>query len=328
MRYRRLGPTGLRVSELFLGATSFTARWGPGDPDEYQRMLGTYADAGGNVIDTALAYEESEEVVGALLTGQRDRFVLATKYTATRDPADPNASGNHRKNLRLSLETSLRRLRTDHIDLYWVQVWDRHTPIEETMRALDDAVHAGKILYTGFSNAPAWLVARANTLSDWRGWTPFAGIQVPYNLLDRDIERELLPMAHALGLSVAAWRPMAQGALAGLATRPLSPREQTIVSTVQDVAVELNATAAQVAVAWILARSGAIHPIIAATSANQLAESLGSTAVRLPEEAITRLTAATDFTAGYPADFITAGEHDPWLYGDTARLVDPPRALW
>src|SRR5919202_4775932 len=185
MRYRTLGTSGLRVSELFLGAMTFGEQGGVGAPiEECRRILDAYAEAGGNVVDTAINYRggASEEILGELLAGRRDRFVVATKYTVTRDGANPNAAGNHRKNLTLSLETSLRRLRTDYVDLYWVHMWDRHTPVEETMRALDDAVQAGKVLYVGISDAPAWVVARGNTLAEWHGWSPFVGLQVPYNL--------------------------------------------------------------------------------------------------------------------------------------------------
>ena len=201
MRYRLFGASGLRVSDLFLGAMTFGEQGGVGAPPaECARMLDAYADPGGNVIDTAINYRggASEEILGDLLRGRRDRFVLATKYTVARDRDDPNAAGNHRKNLRLSLETSLRRLRTDYVDIYWVHMWDQHTPAEETMRALDDEVRAGKILYVGISDTPAWVISRANTLADWRGWTAFSGVQAPYSLLRRDIERELLPMAEAM----------------------------------------------------------------------------------------------------------------------------------
>ncbi|WP_060882816.1 aldo/keto reductase, partial [Streptomyces caniscabiei] len=223
MRYRLLGRTGLRVSELFLGAMTFGEQGGVGaPPQECARILDVYAEAGGNVIDTAVNYRggESERIVGELLKGRRDRFVLSTKYTVSRDGTDPNAAGNHRKNLALSLETSLRRLGTDYIDLYWVHIWDRNTPVEETMRALDDAVRSGKVLYVGISDAPAWVVARANTLAEWRGWSPLSALQVPYSLLNRDIERELLPMAEAFGMSVAAWSPLQNGVLSGKYTRP------------------------------------------------------------------------------------------------------------
>src|SRR5262249_8046199 len=183
MRYRLFGGTGLRVSELFLGAMTFGEQGGVGAPlEECGRIVDAYAEAGGNVIDTAINYRggASEEILGQLPAGRRDRFVLATKYTVSRDRDDPNAAGNHRKNLRLSLDTSLRRLRTDYIDIYWVHMWDRHTPVEETMRALDEQVRAGKILYVGISDTPAWVIARATTLAQWRDWTPFAGVQAPY----------------------------------------------------------------------------------------------------------------------------------------------------
>ncbi|WP_219418791.1 aldo/keto reductase [Pseudonocardia nigra] len=332
MRYRTLGRTGLRVSELFLGAMTFTEDAAAGTPpEEARRILDRYADAGGNVIDTAVNYGggASERVLGELLAGRRDRFVLATKYTGTRDRADPNAAGNHRKNLRLSLETSLRQLRTDHIDLYWVHVWDRQTPIEETMRALDDAVRAGKVLYTGISDAPAWVVARANTLAEWRDWTPFAGLQVPYNLLERDVERELLPMAEAFGLTVAAWAPLAHGVLSGKLTAPggvppgsridpatLGVREHAAARAVQEVADDAGATPAQVALAWLMARSPAVHPLVGARDAGQLADTLGAVDVTLPPEAVARLSAAVEFEAGFPADFIAACETNPWVFGD------------
>ncbi|GAA3142106.1 aldo/keto reductase [Planomonospora alba] len=336
MRYRLLGPTGLRVSELFLGAMTFGEQGGVGaPPQECRRMLDLYADAGGNVVDTAINYRggQSEAIVGELLQGRRDRFVLATKYTVSRDGSDPNAAGNHRKNLALSLETSLRRLRTDYIDLYWVHLWDRHTPIEETMRALDDAVRSGKILYVGISDAPAWVVARANTLAEWRGWTPFAGLQVPYSLLKRDIERELLPMAEASGMSVAAWGPLAGGVLSGKFTRPggpesgtrispesLGPREHAVARAVQEVADESGATPSQVAIAWTRARSRVIHPIIGARSVEQLNDNLGAIDVTLPEETVRRLEAAAEFTVGFPADFIA--ETSPWVFGESSRRLD------
>ena len=179
MRCGTFGASGLRVSELFLGAMTFGEQGGVGaPPQECRRILDAYADAGGNVIDTAINYRggASEEILGELLAGRWDRFVLATKYTVSRDRDDPNAAGNHRKNMRLSLDTSLRRLRTDYLDIYWVHMWDRSTPVEETMRALDDEVRAGRILYVGISDTPAWLISRANTLAQWHAWTPFAGL--------------------------------------------------------------------------------------------------------------------------------------------------------
>ncbi|GAA1547764.1 aldo/keto reductase [Actinomadura kijaniata] len=321
MRYRLLGNTGLRVSEVFLGAMTFGERTGRVGLDEARRIVGLYEDAGGNVIDTADMYGagESEEVVGEVVAGRRDRFVLATKYTCTRDRTDLNAGGNHRKNLTRALEESLRRLNTDYIDLYWAHVWDPFTPVEEMMRALDDAVRAGKVLYVGISDAPAWVVARANALAEWHGWTPFAGLQVPYNLLHRDIERELLPMAEALGLTVASWRPLAHGALAGRPRRDLDDRESAVVETLAKVAAELEVTPAQAAIAWVRARSRAVCPILGASRADQLRETLGAVEVTLPKEAVDRLTAAAALDPGFPHDFIAP---HPGIHGDAVDRLD------
>ncbi|MEU4449099.1 aldo/keto reductase [Actinosynnema sp. NPDC050801] len=321
MKYRLFGQTGLRVSELLLGTMTFS------DPDEARRIVDAYADAGGNVLDTASAYGGGEELLGSIVR-RRDRFVIGTKYTLSRDAADPNASGNHRKNLMASLDRSLRRLRTDHVDIYWVHIWDRHTPIEETMRALDDAVRAGKVLYTGVSDAPAWVVARANTLAQWRDWTPFAGLQVPYNLLKRDVERELLPMAEALGLSVTAWAPLAAGKLTGATGRRVDPAtltgsERAAARAVREVAEDLGVRPAQVALAWTRAKSRAVLPLVGVSSVAQLDENLAALDVTLPDEAIRRLEAAVDFRLGFPSDFIAECEPSPFVFGDTATRVEP-----
>jgi aryl-alcohol dehydrogenase-like predicted oxidoreductase len=335
MRYRTFGRTGLRVSELFLGAMTFGEQGGVGaPPDECRRILDGYADAGGNVVDTAINYRggASEEILGELLVGRRDRFVVASKYTVSRDRTDPNGGGNHRKNLRLSLDVSLRRLRTDHLDVLWVHIWDDRTPIEETMRALDDEVRAGRVLYVGISDAPAWLVARANTLAEWRDWTPFAGLQVPYNLLQRDIERELLPMAEALGLTVAAWSPLGGGILSGKYDRPdgdgsatrldptsLTDHQRVVARCVADVAADLGATSAQVALAWTRSRSAAVHPIVGARRLEQLDDNLRSLDVVLPADAVARLEASTGFDVGFPTTFID--ETRAWVLGAAAEPV-------
>ncbi|MFC4118004.1 aldo/keto reductase [Nonomuraea zeae] len=335
MRYRTLGASGLRVSELILGAMTFGEQGGVGAPlPECRRMLDLYAEAGGNMIDTAINYRDgaSEQILGELLEGRRESFVLGTKYTVSRDRADPNAAGNHRKNLRASLETSLRRLRTDYVDVYWVHMWDRDTPIEETMRALDDAVRAGKVLYVGISDAPAWVVSRANALAQWHGWSPFIGLQVPYSLLQRDIERELLPMAESLGLGVTAWSPLAGGALSGKYTRPggpatggrltaesLSARDHAVARVVQDVADDLGATPAQVAIAWTAGRSRAVHPILGARRVEQLQDNLAAADLTLPPESRARLEQATGFALEFPHDFIA--QTSPWVFG--AARVGP-----
>lgn len=318
MKYRLFGQTGLRVSEILLGTMGLGE-----DARQCRRVIDAYADAGGNVLDTASAYGNGESVLGEVVE-RRDRFVIGTKYTLSRDVKDPNASGNHRKNLVSSLEQSLKRLRTDYIDIYWVHLWDRHTPIEETMRALDDAVRAGKVLYVGISDAPAWVVARANTVAEWRGWTPFAGLQVPYSLLKRDIERELLPMAEQLGISVAAWAPFASGVLSGSQNRvdpkTLTERDHAAIAAVGKVADELGATPAQVALAWV--RGKAVLPLMGISSAEQLEENLGALELELPGEAVKQLEDAVEFEPGFPSDFIAECEPHPFAFGDSATKVE------
>jgi aryl-alcohol dehydrogenase-like predicted oxidoreductase len=339
VRYRLFGGSGLRVSELFLGTMTFGEDWGWGaPPEECRRMLDAYAEAGGNVIDTAVNYTDgaSERIVGELLGSDRDRFVVSTKFTLSTDPDDPNASGSHRKNLVRSLELSLRRLGTDRIDLYWVHVWDQNTPVEETMRALDDAVRDGKVLYVGVSDTPAWVASRANTLAEWRGWSPVVGIQAQYSLVQRDVEREVLPMAESAGMSLAAWSPLAGGILSGKFTRgevpdtsrvaaaAISERDLAIARTVQAVADDLGVTPSQVAIAWTMTRSPAVHPIVGARRLDQLVDNLGSVDCHLDSELLRRLDDASAITLGFPHDFI--GETTGFVYGPVGERVLPRRS--
>jgi aryl-alcohol dehydrogenase-like predicted oxidoreductase len=290
MKYQLLGKSGLRVSEMCLGAMTFGEEWGWGSSkEESHRIFNAYMDAGGNFIDTANKYTEgtSEKYIGEFIAGDRDRFVLATKYTSNTRRGDPNAGGNQRKNMMQSLEASLKRLNTDYIDLYWVHAWDPLTPIEETLRALDDMVRAGKILYIGISDTPSWIVSQANTIANLRGWTEFAGIQIEYSLIERTPERELLPMANALEIGVTAWSPLGGGVLTGkynktnkaqqqqnttlsssntpvtkegnsrlegqneLANRFLNDKNILIAQEVTKIAKEIGHSAAQVALNWI-----------------------------------------------------------------------------
>jgi aryl-alcohol dehydrogenase-like predicted oxidoreductase len=218
MKYFLLGKSGLRVSEICLGTMTFGKEWGWGaSKEESRKIFDAYVDAGGNFIDTANIYTDgtSEKYVSDFVSYDRDRFVIATKYTSNTRAGDPNAGGNHRKNMVQSLEASLKRLNTDYIDLYWVHAWDQTTPIEEMMRALDDLVKSGKILYIGISDAPAWVVSQANTLANLKGWTEFASIQIEYSLIERTSERELLPMANVLDIGITAWSPLGSGVLTG-----------------------------------------------------------------------------------------------------------------
>ncbi|KPC66681.1 aldo/keto reductase [Streptomyces chattanoogensis] len=318
MKYTMLGKTGLRVSELCLGAGTFGEdEWGAATPVA-SRLVDQYAEAGGNFVDTANVYGGglSERCVGEVLSGRRDRFVLATKYNAMTRPGDVNSAGNHRKNLVSSLETSLRRLRTDRIDLLWLHARDPFTPVEEVMRALDDQIRAGKILYVGASNWPAWEVSRANMLAELRGWSAFAGIQVRYNLLERTPERELLPMAGACDVSVFAWGPLAEGRLTGKYLRSESgrlsvenwagdsERDTAVVREVVRIAEEGGWTPAQVALAWLRGRPAQPLPILGATRESQLADTLACLDVRLDEAQTRRLDELSQVPMGFPNELM------------------------
>ncbi len=210
MRYRLLGRSGLRVSELCLGTMTFGEDWQFGaSKDESRAIFDAFCSAGGNFINTADAYTygTSEELVGEFIAAERDRFVVSTKYSLSTRPDDPNGGGNHRKNMFRAVEQSLGRLKTDFINVYWLHAWDSVTPVEEVMRGLEDLVRSGKVLYVGVSDTPAWVVSQANTLAELRGWTKFIGLQTEYSLIERTAERELLPMARALGVGVLAWAP-------------------------------------------------------------------------------------------------------------------------
>ena len=317
MRYTLLGPSGLRVSELCLGTMTFGEAWGWGaSKEESRKIFEAFVQAGGNFFDTANIYTngESEQHLGEFIASERERFVVATKYTCSTGQGDPNAAGNHRKNLVQSLEASLKRLRTEYIDLYMIHAWDFLTPVEEVMRALDDQVRAGKVLYIGITDVPAWVVAQANTLARCSGWSPFIVLSVQYNLIQRTPERDLLPMAEAFGLGVTIWQPLAAGALTGKYTREsgqseakgeaepgrletlqmtsgmLTERNQAIVRAVQQVADEIGHSPSQVALAWIRAQSPALIPIIAGRRLSQIQDNLACLDVTLSQRNFSSLT--------------------------------------
>lgn len=321
MRYVTLGRSGLRVSELALGAMTFGSDAVP--LETARSIFNRYVEAGGNFIDTADKYGggTSERCVGELLGSERDRFVLATKYTLERRAGDVNAAGNQRKNLVTALDASLRRLGTDYIDVYWVHSRDILTPVDEVMRALDDQVRAGKILYVGASDWPAWETAQANTLAELRGWTPFSAIQVPYSLLERTTERELQPMAQGLGLAVCAWSPLARGVLSGRSTNGADSRTQAIASELAAVAGEVGAPPSQVALAWLRGRPGTVIPLLGASSEAQLAENLGCLDLELSEEHVRRLDEVSDTGLGFPYEFMQRDAVRALVYGSRAELI-------
>ena len=338
MRYRRLGPTGLRVSELCLGTMTFGREWGWGaDAATAGAILAAYADAGGNFLDTANIYQNtaSETILGDLLAGDRDRYVLATKYTLAHDPAgrDPNAGGSHRKGLVRELSASLERLRTDYVDLLWVHAYDELTPVEETMRALDDAVRQGLVHYVGVSDWPAWAVAKANMYARERGLTPFAALQIEYSLVQRTPERDLIPMARHDGLAVTPWSPLGGGVLTGrylaggaggrLGDGPAGkPEHLRIAQATVDVARDAGCTPAQAAVAWLRAQGADILPIVGASTVDQLRDTLGALDVTLAPQHLARLDEASAITLGFPHDFLRGAGTRDRIYGGLRDEID------
>jgi aryl-alcohol dehydrogenase-like predicted oxidoreductase len=338
MRYTLLGRSGLRVSEVALGTMTFGEAWGWGAcRAECGRIFEAFVDAGGNFVDTACNYTdgESEEIVGELVEADRDRFVVATKYTLTSRLEDPNAGGNHRKNLVRTLEQSLRRLRTDYVDLLWLHMWDGMTPVEEVVRALDDLVSKGEVLHVGISDTPAWVVARAVTLAELRGWSPFVALQAPYSLADRDVERELLPMASSLGMTFTPWGMLEGGALTGKYLNEedeprrydgVGARANSIAREVIAIADELGATPAQVAIAWVRAQPWHSVPIMGARSQAQLRENLSGLEIELSPDQLRRLGSVSEFRAGFPRDFLESEDVRGLIFGDTFELIDDPGA--
>ena len=322
MKQHQFGKSGLYVSELCLGAITF------GDPrsfgsstDDSNAILKRFVDAGGTFIDTAHLYAqgESERIVGAFVKADRDGFVISTKYTPART-GGPQRAGNGRKNMMRSIEESLRRLGSDHVDIYWLHARDGVTPWDEILRGLDDLVRSGKVLHVAVSDTASWEVSRANMLAELRGWSSFIGLQIEYSLVERTPERDLLPMAAALGLGVVAWAPLAGGALSGkyLAGQPndeatrlsaarLPARTLELARLVTTIAGELGARPAQVALAWLRTRTcgdRGIVPILGARTPAQLVENLGALELTLDPAQIERLDAASRVELGFPHDFL------------------------
>ncbi|MEU3247154.1 MULTISPECIES: aldo/keto reductase [unclassified Streptomyces] len=320
--YVTLGRSGLRVSPFALGAMTFGEDPGGAgcSVEESEKILAAYLDRGGNFIDTANFYTNghSESILGdffAARPGQRDRVVLASKFFTNLFPGDPNGGGAGRRSIIAQLDESLRRLRTDHLDLYWLHNWDRHTPIEETLRALDDLVTAGKIRYVGFSNTPAWVTAQAQTTALLKGWTPLIALQVEYSLLARTVEGELAPLARDQGMALVPWSPLRNGFLSGKYRRDAqvtdSARtafvggpgedEYLVIDAVAAVADELGTTSAAVSLAWLRAREGTVVPILGARRLGHLENNLAGLEVTLTPEQLRRLDEVSAPDLDYPA---------------------------
>jgi len=320
--YVTLGRSGLRVSPLCLGAMTFGEDLGWGSSvEESQAIMDRYIELGGNFIDTANFYTKShsEKIIGDHIgrhAARRDRLVIATKFSGNLYLGDPNGGGSGRKSIVAACENSLRRLQTDYIDLYWLHNWDVHTPIEETMAALDDLVRAGKVRYIGVSDTPAWKVAQANVTAHFRGWSSFIGMQIEYSLLERSVEQELVPLSLELGIGITPWSPLKSGALSGKYTRKnagqvtsdratfigssLNERTYDLVDELERIAKAHESTVARVALAWVQAQPGVTSTIIGARRMAQLEDNLRALEVKLTAEDLAKLDALTKPTLGFP----------------------------
>jgi aryl-alcohol dehydrogenase-like predicted oxidoreductase len=324
--YVSLGRSGMRVSPLCLGAMTFGEDWGWGSTvKESKQILDRYIELGGNFIDTANGYTKghSEAIIGDHIgrhSSRRDRLVIATKFLTNMYRGDPNGGGAGRKSLVSACENSLRRLQTDYIDLYWMHFWDQFTPIEETMRTLDDLVAGGKIRYIGFSDTPAWKVAQAQTTALLRGWSPHIALQLEYSLLERTIEGELIPMAIEFGLGVTPWSPLKGGVLTGKYTREsaktatpgrgvwvsrgLTEQAFKVLDVLTPIAKATGTTVARAALAWVVQRPGVASTIIGARTMEQLEDNLGGLEVQLTADQVKALDEASKPVLNFPHDFL------------------------
>lgn len=328
--YVTLGRSGLRVSPLALGTMTFgNDRWGSSDT-ESKKIFDRYVEAGGNFVDVADVYAEgnSEQVLGRFIAeaNLHDRLVVATKFTFNPQEGNPNSGGNGRKNIYRALEGSLRRLKLDYVDMYWMHVWDTVTPVQEVVSTLTDLVREGKIRYFGFSDVPAWYAARAHTLAECHGFERPVGLQLEYSLVERSIEREHIPAARELGMGVCPWSPLASGFLTGKYTREgpasskgsrldvlkesnnpvfnkFTDRNWAIVHTVQEIAKQTDRSPAEIALNWVAHQPGVTSTIIGATSLKQLEANLGAINFDLPVEAAAKLDEVSRLEAIHPYMF-------------------------
>jgi aryl-alcohol dehydrogenase-like predicted oxidoreductase len=321
---------------------TFGADWSWGaDRAECELIFRTFVEAGGNFIDTANNYTNgsSETIVGELIAAERERFVLATKYTlrmANGNEANFNEGGNSRKALRASVEASLCRLQTDYIDLLYLHMWDFTTPIAEVMRGLDDLVRSGKVLYIGFSDTPAWVISYAIGLAERYGWSRPVVTQLPYSLLDRTAERDVIPMAKAFDLAVCTWGVLEGGALTGKYNQSnneakryesASESEQAAAATIMALAQEIGRTPAQIAINWVRQQASHLIPIVGARRATQLQDNLGALNFTLPDEQLARLNQVSNFQLGFPLGFLTNDHVRGLIFGKTFTQIDNHRSF-
>lgn len=330
--YYTLGRTGLRVSRLSLGTMTFGTTWGWGaDRETSRRLFDMYLDAGGNFIDSADNYTGgvSEEFIGSFVaeTGSRDRVVIATKYTNSAEPGNPNASGNGRKNMLRAVDASLKRLKTDYIDLYILHTWDQITPAEEVMRTFDDLVTSGKVRHVGLSDVPAWYASRAQTIAEYRKYEPIAALQLEYSLVERNLEREFTALAAASGMGITVWGPLGSGLLsgkyrpgktgqskgrletvkapAGSSMDKFNERNWKIVGELESVSQEIGRSMAQVALNWVAHQPCVGSVIVGATGPEQLKDNMQALDFELPKMLLDRLNEISRPLPHFPYSFFT-----------------------
>ncbi len=343
MKYKLLGRSGVKVSELCLGTMTFGEEWGWGaNKDESRKIYDAFREAGGNFVDTANRYTEgtSEKFVGEFIKQEREKIVLATKYTLFMEKNEPNSAGNSRKNMVQALNNSLKRLDTDYIDLYWLHAWDYLTPAEEVMRALDDMISSGKVLYIGISDTPAWIVSKSNTLAELKGWNQFVALQIEYSLIERTVERELLPMARDFDMAVTPWGAIGGGVLTGKYNKGkeaetkrykegessrISDKNLKIAEEVVKIADEIGASPAQVAYNWVRQQEGLFIPILGARTEKQIRDNIGSLDHPLSDEQIKKLDEASKIEPGFPHEFLSKDYIRDLVFAGTYDKIDNHR---
>lgn len=337
MRYRLLGPSGLRVSELCLGTMTFGEDWGWGaDKATSQQIFELFAERGGNFIDTSNNYTNgtSERYVGEFIHAERDRYVVATKYTLRVNPANPadaNLGGNSRKSMVRSVENSLKRLNTDYIDMLYLHMWDFTTPVEEVLRGVDDLIRSGKVLYFAFSDTPAWVISYAIAKAEDHGWSKPLAVQIPYSVLGRSVENDVLPMAREYGLAILPWGLLDGGTLTGKYAQPgdeprressISDAERAAAETIVSLAEKLGRSPAQIAINWIRQQPGNVIPILGCRRVSQLEDNLGCLDFRLDPEAMSTLDQIAGFRLGFPNRFLHSSHVRELIFGETFALID------
>ena len=338
MKYKLLGKSGLRVSEICLGTMTFGDEWAIGTgKDESKKIYDAFLSAGGNFIDTANRYTEgsSEIFLGEFIPSERNNLVIATKYSLYTNRGSVNDGGNHRKNLVQSVEGSLKRLNTEYIDLFYLHVWDFTVGIEEVLRSLQYLIQSGKVLHIAISDTPAWIISQGNAIAELRGWSSFVAVQAEYSLTQRTPERDIIPMCNANNVTVTAWAPLAGGALTGKylnnsgqnlrlksGSLRLNERNTMIAKEVVSIADEVGCSAANVALNWVRKQNGTVIPIVGARKEEHIKDNLDCLNFDLTNEQMSKLNEISKIDLGFPHDFLKSDVVKEVVFGGTKDSID------